>query len=375
MFLSRGEPAPWFTANCTSNPKYHFGTVAGRYVLLCFLESASMKASQQVLAGFDRYRQIFDDDIFCFFGITTDPDDRNLARLKEQLPGIRFFWDFDSEVSRQFGAIDQTNIYHPCTYVLDERLRVLAVFPFAPQPEAHVSQVIEFLSYLPEIPPTEAASIQAPILVVPRVFEPDLCQALMTHYDQHGGEESGFMREVAGRTVLITDPDFKRRQDQEIIDQNLLAATMHRIHNRLVPEIYKAFQFRATRIERHIVACYDSISGGFFRPHRDNTTKGTAHRRFAVTLNLNAGEYEGGQLRFPEFGRKTYVAPAGGAIVFSCSLLHEATPVTAGRRYAYLPFLYDDAAKKIREMNQQYIGSELQTKGFQPKVKESRKKR
>jgi len=26
-------------------------------------------------------------------------------------------------------------------------------------------------------------------------------------------------------------------------------------------------------------------------------------------------------------------------------------------------------------MNQQYIGSELQTKGFQPKVKESRKKR
>ena len=183
------------------------------------------------------------------------------------------------------------------------------------------------------------------------------------------------MREVAGRTLIITDPDFKRRQDQEIIDQNLLAATMHRIHNRLVPEIYKAFQFRATRIERHIVACYDSISGGFFRPHRDNTTKGTAHRRFAVTLNLNAGEYEGGQLRFPEFGRKTYVAPAGGAIVFSCSLLHEATPVTAGRRYAYLPFLYDDAAKKIREMNQQYIGSELQTKGFQPKVKESRKKR
>lgn len=103
------------------------------------------------------------------------------------------------------------------------------------------------------------------------------------------------------------------------------------------------------------MACYDSSSGGFFRPHRDNTTKGTAHRKFAVSLNLNTGEYEGGLLRFPEFGRQTYNAPAGGAIVFSCSLLHEATPVTQGIRYAYLPFLYDDESAQIREMNLQYI--------------------
>ena len=51
-------------------------------------------------------------------------------------------------------------------------------------------------------------------------------------------------------------------------------------------------------MERYIVACYDSTEGGYFRPHRDNTTKGTAHRRFAVTLNLNSDEYEGGYLRF-----------------------------------------------------------------------------
>ena len=39
-------------------------------------------------------------------------------------------------------------------------------------------------------------------------------------------------------------------------------------------------------------------------------------------------------------------------MVFSCSLLHEATPVTKGTRYAVLPFLYDDAAAKIWEANQ-----------------------
>lgn len=163
------------------------------------------------------------------------------------------------------------------------------------------------------------------------------------------------MREVDGKTVAVHDYGHKRRRDQEILDERLRNACMHRIHDRLVPEIHKAFQFRATRIERYIVACYDSSTGGHFRAHRDNTTKGTAHRRFAVSLNLNTGEYEGGLLWFPEFGRQRYTAPAGGVVVFSCSLLHEATPVTSGSRYAFLPFLYDDEAARIRQQNLQYI--------------------
>jgi len=119
--------------------------------------------------------------------------------------------------------------------------------------------------------------------------------------------------------------------------------------------IRRAYQYEPTRIERHIVARYDAEEGGFFKPHRDNTTKGTAHRRFAVTLNLNAEEYEGGDLRLPEFGPQAYRAPTGGALVFSCSLLHEALPVTKGRRYAYLPFLYGERDAKLRERNERFL--------------------
>ena len=43
-------------------------------------------------------------------------------------------------------------------------------------------------------------------------------------------------------------------------------------------------------------------------------------------------------------------------MVFSCSLLHEATPVTKGRRFALLPFLYDDAAAREREANNAFLG-------------------
>ncbi len=59
---------------------------------------------------------------------------------------------------------------------------------------------------------------------------------------------------------------------------------------------------------------------------------------------------------FPEFGSLTYRAATGEAIVFYCSLLHEALPVSRGRRFAFLPFLYDEAAAKVRLANQQFVG-------------------
>ncbi len=51
-----------------------------------------------------------------------------------------------------------------------------------------------------------------------------------------------------------------------------------------------------------------------------------------LTINLNTPEY-------PEYGPERYCPPAGGAIIFSCSLLHEAPPVTKGRRFTLLSFL------------------------------------
>ena len=113
-------------------------------------------------------------------------------------------------------------------------------------------------------------------------------------------------------------------------------------------------------MERYIVACYSAEDGGHFQAHRDNTTKGTAHRRFAVSINLNA-EFEGGEVNFPEYGPRSFKPPPGGAVVFSCSLLHAVSKVTSGRRYAFLPFLYDDAAARVREQNNAYLGEGVGT--------------
>jgi predicted 2-oxoglutarate/Fe(II)-dependent dioxygenase YbiX len=111
-------------------------------------------------------------------------------------------------------------------------------------------------------------------------------------------------------------------------------------------------------MERYVVACYAAEDGGHFRAHRDTTTKGTAHRRFAVSINLNS-DYDGGTIAFPEYSSNQFKPPVGGALVFSCSLLHEVERVTRGERYAFLPFLYDEAAAEIRLSNNPHLDPEV----------------
>lgn len=351
--LTIGEPAPWFVCRTRTRERFAFDTIAGRYIVLSFLGSVSHPRALKLLEGIEPYRERFDDEQLSFFGVLTDARDQARPMVAGSIPGMRFFWDLDQSVSMLYGAAPSKSQYRLMTYVLDPGLRVLAVIPN--KDEAHSAQLLSVLNQLPRIGPDALAAQQAPVLVVPRIFEPSICKELIEYYERLGGQDLGFARDVGGKTTRIIDHDHKRRGDRVIEDEALTHACMMRIRDRLAPEIHKAFQVRTTRMERHLVSCYGAQEGGHFRPHRDNTTRGTTHRQFAVSLFLNSGEYEGGYLRFPEFGRTLYSAPTGGAVVFSCSLLHEATPVTRGRRYMYLPFLYDEAGHVVREQNQKYL--------------------
>jgi predicted 2-oxoglutarate/Fe(II)-dependent dioxygenase YbiX len=345
-----GSPAPWFKAVVLDgNANYAFDVAAGRPIMMLFMGSAS---NPPVRAALDRIMQdhtLFDDEHCCFFGVTYNPEDAASGAIAQRIPGIRYILDYDRAVSMQFGACaDGKGAYQPFIAILDRQLRFAGVFRLHAV-EAALAKLRETIG---EAHPDE----WAPVLSIPRILEPQLCRDLIAQYEKDGGSESGFMRQVDGKTVRLIDHKHKRRHDYQIEDPDLRAALVGRINQRLRPAIQRAFQFDASRMERYIVACYDAEVGGHFRPHRDNTTSGTAHRRYAVTINLNAEEFEGGELRFPEYGRRTYRAQTGGAVVFSCGLLHEATPVTKGRRYAFLPFLYDDAAAQIREANNAFLG-------------------
>lgn len=295
--LTPGDPAPLFAARTTQGEEWWLSTAAGDRVVLTFGDG-------RITIGWPTPTHTIVDE--------------------------------DATIATRYGLSGETR-----TIVLDERLRVLATLNDPTQ--AH-----EALNSPPDDTP-------APILIVPRVLEPDFSASLIAEFDRVGGTESGFVRsDEQGRTVPVIDHAHKRRADLVITDPGLRAGMKERIERRLLPEIRRSFQFTATRVERYLVACYDATS--HFRPHRDNTTKGTAHRRFAVTINLNTG-YTGGDLRFAEFGERTHRAPPGAAIVFSCSLLHEVTPVTSGRRYCTVPFLYDETGEELRRRNREYVSS------------------
>ncbi|MBU8536384.1 2OG-Fe(II) oxygenase [Falsiroseomonas tokyonensis] len=349
--LNPGEPIPPFHARAAGNPRFAFDTTAGRWLMVLIPGPLGAPGQLERLAGMVApHAAVLRVEHAYLLVIGTDPADEQAGRITDG-HGRRVLWDDTGAARQAFRATEADGSLRPGWVLLDPMLRVFAVWPLEAGAEAMAT-----LAALP--PPGEHAGVPlaAPVLILPRVFEPAFCRRLIAEYEAVGGGESGFMREEGGRTVGVMDPSHKRRKDVFLQDEALKAQIRARLNARLVPEIRRAFQYNVTRLERYVVACYDSADKGFFRAHRDNTTKATAHRRFAVTMNLNTGEYEGGELNFPEFGPQTYKAPAGGAVVFSCSLLHEARPVTRGRRYAFLPFLYDDAAAEIREEGAKFLG-------------------
>lgn len=363
--ITPGEPAPYFTQRAWGTENYSIDTVAGRYLVLCFFgSSASPHCAPRLNAAFAR-PDLFNDDFAAFFGVTADPADESAGRVQNQLPGYRFIWDQDLTASRLYGAApresDDPSGRHmrPLWAVIDPSMRMIAVIPFE-QDGSDITRLFRVLEAQPPAARFAGIELQAPILYLPRVFEPELCQTLIALYEAEGGELSGMMRQVGGKTIGVSDSRFKSRRDCTITDQALIRRIQGAITRRVLPEIHKVHQFEATRMERYIVSCYSAEEGGHFSAHRDNTTSGTAHRRFAVSINLN-DDFDGGEVSFPEYGPRSMKAPPGGAVVFSCSLLHRVTPVTRGRRYAFLPFVYDDVAAKIRAENMASLAPETQT--------------
>ncbi|GAB5509348.1 MAG: hypothetical protein Rhims3KO_07490 [Hyphomicrobiales bacterium] len=350
-----GETVPLCYSATRSNERFAFGSLGGRYTLLGFLPSTGSTDHAIMMEPMGREPTLFDPARRVIALASNAPDTRTDQQLMSVDGSLLVFHDQSNGLHDIFGVSGATREAQSGSakagwFLIDPTMRIMAIFP---PDETH-----EALNALQQtVDPLMHAGIAtpAPVMVVPRVFEPGFCEALLDYYATQGGEPSGVTRERDGKTLVELDDSAKKRFDCMIEDDALRQAAMHRIYWRLAPQIEKAFQFKVTRMERYIVCCYDANSGGYFKAHRDNTTKGTAHRRFAVSINLNAEDFDGGGVVFPEYSDTVYSPPTGGALIFSCSVLHEALPITGGKRFAFLPFLYDDAAAEIRKSNNAFL--------------------
>ena len=220
-----------------------------------------------------------------------------------------------------------------CTYVLDPNQRVLTVIRRV-APGNHGVQALAAVRAWGAVPVARQVLRQsAPVLILPDVLEPALCERLITLW-REGGHQEGSVSD--GRQNVYA-PDTKKNLEHLIKDPELSQHISLTLARRIGPELAKVFNYgEAFRFEGHIVLSYEDHRQDFFGLHRDNL-RVDSPRRFAASTNLNDG-YEGGELVFPEYGPHGFRPPAGGTCIFSCNLLHEARPVTRGQRFVMTSF-------------------------------------
>jgi peroxiredoxin/predicted 2-oxoglutarate/Fe(II)-dependent dioxygenase YbiX len=314
----------------------------GRPVILLFTPGRAQADAAATIEAFIRQGREFEDrnlDIFC---VSLDSPADN-----DGLSAPFLIWS-DPERAITAAYLKQIGVPVPLqgpppdlvtAFLLDANQRVLAL-----RIGSGADLVSWALTFYDSQPTPAAARVRAagaPVLIMPNLLDRTMCRALIELWREKGHEEGTVGSVLQGAETDRVYAQVKRRLDHRITDPVVNRALQQPIGRRIAPEVHKAFSFEGFRFDRFLVVCYDAARGDRFRPHRDNLSPGTAERRFALTLNLNSEEYEGGELVFPEYGPDLYRPESGGAVIFSCSLIHEALPVRQGRRFALLTFLRD----------------------------------
>ena len=338
-----GDIAPRFTLSGGGGTTVDLddATIAGRFIVLLFAppgRSADL-AAHVSLAGLLRERH----NALVYAVVSGPTVGRGAQPEPSNRPQLTFpvLLDADQTVSDAYG-IDQTK---PglAAVVLGPNHHVRAV---CTDPETLHTDVAAAIEASQEQWVARISEAHPPVLVVPDILSADDCKRLISIYRMQGNV---FVDPGHGDTGMTDDykmriPEYGRgdRIDHWILNAETNRLIDDRFQKRLFPEVFKAFQYRITRREHYRIGCYEGERGGDLNGHRDNTEPGVAHRRFAVSVNLNTEAFAGGAIQFLEYGAQRYRPESGAAIVFSSSLLHEILEVNEGRRYVLLAFLFGD---------------------------------
>ena len=202
---------------------------------------------------------------------------------------------------------------------------------------------IEMATYRKQQAQPQLIRRAAPALMVPQVFTPEFCAKCIRAF-KTGNTFDGTVGSKDNKAVRA---DIKVRTDF-VVRGELLEEIDDKFSRSFFPEIKKVFGFEVTHREIYKIGLYTGEKGGFFKQHRDNFDFPMGYRRVASTIHLN-DDYEGGGVRFPEYGLDVYRPEAGSAVAFSGATLHEALPVTKGERFILVAFVHGDEDEAYRK--------------------------
>ena len=332
--LAPGDRAPNFALpDHEGKVTMFYERVVGRPVTLLFFPPVQPPLRPPALLAVEKAAEQFEAAGVEVYAITGMPP-QAVQAIK---PKVRVWADPEGKVSQAFltqlgAGLDGGAV----AAVLDANQRLLRVLSGTAD---LARRILDVYADLPPHANGRVCRANAPVLVMPRLLDQTMCDELIAMFEQGEVVEGTVAAVDAGGEAQKVRHTQKKRLDHAIMDPGLNRILQQTIGRRLAPELEKAFNFQGFQFDRFLVCRYAADRQDRFRTHRDNLAPSNQDRRFAMTANLNGDDYEGGELTFPEYGPDRYKTGNGGAVIFSCSLLHEALPVTRGVRYALLTFL------------------------------------
>ncbi len=318
--------------------------LSGKTLVLIFLNDASEATAVPILKAFSSKRDAFERLRSTVVAICSTSDAAHNRALKRSSD---FAWSIAGDST---GAVFASYGLHKKN---DTAVRIVVLTPlrqvrvwFDTPDDIHetVSEIMSLLKNSQVAEEARWAPPHPPILLIPNVLSPEECGQLVQSFETGSPLMIRPPRagEIAGNyKIPVYEHDRQDRVDQIIKDEKTLAFIDERLWGRITPMIQKAFAFEVTRREDLHIARYVGDRGGNTMGHRDNVSAATGYRRFALSMSLNE-DFEGGEIVFKEFSPRGYRPPAGTAMVFSSSLLHEVQETTKGTRYNLISHLFNE---------------------------------
>lgn len=309
--------------------------LSGQYLILAFLSNPDSEQTAALLRELAQLEAQFDSANATAIAISASAD---AARNKELKRASAFPWSVASDPSGALFAsygLHKGSDHADRLVMITPHRQIRAWFDLDNDTSSTLGTIMDVINNAQAAEEMRWSAPHAPILVVPNVLSPEECGNLIQSVET----DTPFMvrkpqpGEIAGNyKIPVYEHNRQDRVDLIIKDHNTLQLLDERIFGRITPMIKKSFAFDVTRREDLHIARYFGPREGITMGHRDNVDPPGAHRRFALSISLN-DEYEGGGIAFKEFSPQGYRVPAGSAMVFSSSLLHEVQETTAGVRY------------------------------------------
>ena len=316
---------------------------AGHTLVLVFCGPLDNAEVSKGLAGFARVENRLQDAGAKLIIVSSRTDARQARGLKDEIGlAAPVCGDGNGSAFAQYGlgkGTDMPGRLSLRTVIVTPNRQVRAIMD-EPQSASQAASIVDSVS-------EEGAAARhwvpghAPILIIPNALTPDDCAALIGHFTAGGDFAIAKSSQPAPEGMKLPVYDYNRqdRIDHIISDQAILQRIDQRLHERVVPMVKKAFAFDVTQREPLHIARYNGPRDGIEVGHRDNVAASSAHRKFALSINLN-DDFEGGELVFSEYAPQGYRAAPGTALVFSSSLLHEVQETTKGIRYNLISHFY-----------------------------------